>query len=493
MDVSTKAEAGDVVMARVARLEKELAEVKEGVAVKNSNGRYVPFKALRNGTVAVSDISSGLWCELKVEYNHLHWKLKGTQEWSKMASVGNRVVLQTPEMTEGKAIHAAKDLEVHSRTTLVMETREDEWAMRLFNTYIQLLLVKEGRTEREIPVLGDPFSSGLLLSGVIDQLQYSPKEKLLTLLDFKTRVKKCLPSRAQKAATALQLMLYKSLLDQMTTGFFQVHQLRDLDLDFNMPLSSGPVDHILNSGLGSLLFRDEGWTTFGGFAKSVCLLIAGLDLPLVGPMLVHYIHQGSMETIGVEPVEYDEDEMRRHLEHSLAFWKGTRLSQGVEVEEAWKCKTCQFRDVCVWRLRRCCRVASTPLCDVTSTPLCDVNHVTNTPLCDVTSTPLCDANHVTSTPLYDVNHVTSTPLCDANHVTSTPLCDANHVTSTPLCDVNHVTSTPLCDVKHVTSTPLCDVNHVTSTPLCDMRECKRDFSPVSIPDVKDDILDELFK
>ena len=39
-----------------------------------------------------------------------------------------------------------------------------------------------------------------------------------------------------------------------------------------------------------------------------------------------------METIGVEPVEYDEDEMRRHLEHSLAFWKGTRLSQGMEVE-----------------------------------------------------------------------------------------------------------------------------------------------------------------
>lgn len=86
----------------------ELAEVKEAVTVKNSNGRYVPFKTLRNGTVAVSDISSGLWCELKVEYNHFHWKLKKTQEWSKMASIGNEVVLQTPEMKEGKAIHAAK-------------------------------------------------------------------------------------------------------------------------------------------------------------------------------------------------------------------------------------------------------------------------------------------------------------------------------------------------------------------------------------------------
>lgn len=362
MEVTSNAEVEHEVIARLARLEKELAEVKEAVTVKNSNGRYVPFKTLRNGTVAVSDISSGLWCELKVEYNHLHWKLEKTQEWSKMASIGNEVVLQTPEMKEGKAIHAAKELEVHSRTTLVMETREDEWAMRLFNTYIQLLSVKEGRTEREIPVLGDPFSTGLLLSGVIDQLQYSPKDKCLTLLDFKTRVKKCLPSRGQKAATALQLMLYKSLLDQMTTGFFQVHQLRDLDLDFNMPLSSGPVDHVLNSGLGSLLFSDEGWTTFGGFAKSLCLLIAGLDMPLVGSMLVHYIHQGSMETIGVEPVEYDEDQMRSCLDHSLAFWKGERLSQGVEVEEAWKCKTCQFHDVCVWRLRRCCRVTSAPVC-----------------------------------------------------------------------------------------------------------------------------------
>ena len=246
----------------------------------------------------------------------------------------------------------------------MMETMEDEWAMRLFNAYVQLALVKSGRIEREIAVLGDPFGTGLLISGVIDQLQYSPKEKTLSLLDYKTRVKRSLPSGSQKASTSLQLMLYKSLLDHMTTGFFQVHQLRELGLDFNMPLSSGPVDHVLNSGrLGGLLFCGDGWTTFGGFAKSVCSLIADLDLPLVGSMVVHYIHQGSKETIGVESVEYHEDLMRGQLEHSLEFWKGGRQACGVEVEEAWKCRTCQFRDVCVWRLQRCCNVTRTSLKD----------------------------------------------------------------------------------------------------------------------------------
>jgi len=32
----------------------------------------------------------------------------------------------------------------------------------------------------------------------------------------------------------------------------------------------------------------------------------------------------------------------------LGFWKGEREPRGVEVNDAWKCRACEFRDECAW-------------------------------------------------------------------------------------------------------------------------------------------------
>ena len=50
-------------------------------------------------------------------------------------------------------------------------TKEDRWAVQLIDSYVQLASIMSGGLEREIAVFGDPFEMGILISGVIDQLQ----------------------------------------------------------------------------------------------------------------------------------------------------------------------------------------------------------------------------------------------------------------------------------------------------------------------------------
>ena len=244
-------------------------------------------------------------------------------------------------------------------------TMEDARAVQLIDTYTQLSSIKSatggvGGLEREISVFGDPFGLGVLITGIVDQLQYSPESRELTLLDYKTRQSKSMPGEAQKRGTALQLMIYKCLLDQLTCGATPVDVLsRHAKLDFDTVLSADPIEYIKQHGLLGILTSSDDTVspsdndiTFGRVVERVCKLIAGLDLPLVGTLLVQYEFQGTGEVIGVETVEYDEAWMKSQLESCLGFWMGTRKATGVDIEDSWKCNFCQFRDVCVWRMHK---------------------------------------------------------------------------------------------------------------------------------------------
>ena len=246
-----------------------------------------------------------------------------------------------------------------------MLTPEDARAVQLIDTYTQLSSIKSaagevGGLEREISVFGDPFGLGVLITGIIDQLQYSPESRELTLLDYKTRQSNYMPGEAQKRGTALQLMIYKCLLDQLTCGATPMDVLsQHAKLDFDTVLSAGPIEHLKQLGLWGLLASSDDKPspkdndiTFGRVVETISKLIAGLALPLVGTLLVHYEFQGTGEVIGVETVEYDEAWMKSQLENCLGFWMGKRKAKGVDIEDSWKCNICQFRDVCVWRMRK---------------------------------------------------------------------------------------------------------------------------------------------
>ena len=238
-------------------------------------------------------------------------------------------------------------------------TKEDRYAVQLINMYTQLATIQAGELEREISVFGDPFDCGVMIRGIIDQLQLSSDSRELVLLDYKTRLSKSLPTEAQRKGTALQLMLYKCLLDRITCGVTGSELLfKHLKLNSSRVLTRGPLGYIHQCGLSSVLSSSgssspgDTCVTFGRVANSIMSLVVGLGLPLVTSLVVQYEHQESGEVLGVDHVEYDECWMEREVGRNLKFWEGEEPAEGVEVEEAWKCNSCQFKDVCVWQLRR---------------------------------------------------------------------------------------------------------------------------------------------
>ena len=233
-------------------------------------------------------------------------------------------------------------------------TKEDRWAVQLIDSYVQLASIMSGGLEREITVFGDPFEMGILINGVIDQLQYSPESRELILLDYKTRRSNSLPSSEQKRGHSLQLMLYKCMLDFLLRGATQMSLLsQHANLVFSTPLTSGPIEHIRQCGLHSLLIGDNSKEVFfGEVAEGIGKLIAGLGLPLVSTLVVQYEHQATGEVIGIETVEYNEQWMKAELDTCFSFWLGKRPARGVDIEQIWKCDSCQFRDICVWRMQK---------------------------------------------------------------------------------------------------------------------------------------------
>lgn len=250
---------------------------------------------------------------------------------------------------------------MHEIVKVESVTKEDRMAIQLINTYTQLAAIKAGTVEREVFVFGDPFNQGVLVRGVIDQLQFSPGNNELVLTDNKTRRTRSMPGPEQRRGTSLQLMLYKYLLDYMCLGITKSTLLYEhLQLNQDASLSRGPMDYIRDCGLGSLFCDTSNGGTgpelaqlkFGTVANCIMTRIAGLSLPLVDALIVQYEHQESEDVLGVDTVEYDEQWMKAQVENSLEFWGGERAARGADIEDAWKCSSCQFRDICVWRLKQ---------------------------------------------------------------------------------------------------------------------------------------------
>lgn len=249
------------------------------------------------------------------------------------------------------------ELEVHERMVVQTVTPEDKWALQLLNTYKQLADVKEGKMEREIAIFGDPFNSGILIKGVIDQLQYSTDTQELVLTDLKTRRTHTMPRETQLLGHKLQVMVYKILLDGLTRGSTKMELLaKHLKLNFAARLSPSITDHISDLRLQSLFSSETPDDILGlkfkEFVHTVSKLIQGLDLQPVTSLVMLYESQATNEVIGKEGAEFDEDWAKEMLDSSLQFWRGEREPRGPDIEDMWKCEMCQFQNVCVWKKQK---------------------------------------------------------------------------------------------------------------------------------------------
>lgn len=276
----------------------------------------------------VTDLCSQNWCELQMVYGK---ELPGFLTPEKAAVLDS-----------GASIHLAKELELHDLVTVPITTKEDAWAIKFLNILSMIpTLQSEGRI-REFPVFGEV--EGVFLVGVIDELRYTSKGEL-ELAELKTRRRPVLPLSAQKKKDCFQVSLYKYIFDAMVQGKVTPASLiHHTQLCLDKPLGPSVLRHARQGGFSV--------KSLGDLMELVFLSLTLSDLPAIDTLKLEYIHQETATVLGTEIVAFEEKEVKSKVRHYVAYWTGHRDPQGVDVEEAWKCRTCDYVDVCEWRRGR---------------------------------------------------------------------------------------------------------------------------------------------
>ena len=226
------------------------------------------------------------------------------------------------------------------------------------------------------------------------------KEKMVYVTDIKTRGIKSLPGGASIRPTVMQLHLYHHMLENLAHGNLPLDLLADrykldtratfsdsfiaqvgsLNQDFFETASEqvgAAEDAITASQIASsqdsmeLLLKHNNlsslWTFMIQQFQETFLFqrtFSAQPTPTSTPQSIHdapslatrlspiltatYLSSTTSELLGSKSILFDAALLRTYLEENLAWWRGERDAKGVELQEAWKCRTCDYRDDCSW-------------------------------------------------------------------------------------------------------------------------------------------------
>lgn len=220
----------------------------------------------------------------------------------------------------------------------------------------------------------------------------SKKEKRIYITDIKTRQSKSLPSPNAIKPTILQLHLYHHMLENMAQGNLALEKLSErykfevdqmfsdsfiaqvgsLNQDlFETPSSSADSIEVLlqHNTVASLwshmldIFRDTFLLPVNETPTPTPQTLSELKPDTAQPtrlspiLTVEYLpawyqHRHGEATrnhsLGRKSFVFNAQYLKSYLEDSLTWWHGEREAKGVELQEAWKCRVCDFRDDCEW-------------------------------------------------------------------------------------------------------------------------------------------------
>jgi exonuclease V len=195
------------------------------------------------------------------------------------------------------------------------------------------------------------------------------------LCDVKTRSVRSLPSEAAFRPTKMQLMLYHRLLSSLavndvdfsilTTRYdldplgpfsdsfiAQVGSLNDdsfYETD-SVPNGSQELEHWSQDSMATLLAHNS-LSALWSFMISEFQNVLPLGTASLGNVLqAEYRKSDTGEVMGSKTFAMEEDVLKSYVGHEMQWWRGEREPQGVVIEEAFKCRTCEFADDCEWRL-----------------------------------------------------------------------------------------------------------------------------------------------
>ncbi|POS82707.1 hypothetical protein EPUL_006299 [Erysiphe pulchra] len=199
------------------------------------------------------------------------------------------------------------------------------------------------------------------------------------ICDVKTRTVQRLPSETGFRPTKYQLMLYHRFITNLLSGKLDIlslttHYRLDPERTFSdsflaqvcsldkpslethsqnncLPTSNNIQSHgqeplpilLVYNNLSSLwnFMLSEFQKTFPeGTASLSNLLKAEFRSNTIG------------DIIGTKTFLMNDGDLTEYLNHSMQWWKGERAPQGVPANEAYKCRSCDFAEICEWRLQK---------------------------------------------------------------------------------------------------------------------------------------------
>lgn len=199
----------------------------------------------------------------------------------------------------------------------------------------------------------------------------SERIRKIYLTDVKTRASTSLPAGASLRPTMMQLMIYRKILSDLCSNLVNadlifkrysldakayfsdslIAQLGSLDLNFRSdstestyaPIES-PVDTVVelltHNSLPELwqLMIQEFQITMQHGAESISKVLQA-----------EFRSQKDGKIIGTKMFAHGDAELEAYVSDEMKWWKGEREAKGVDVEEAFKCRICEFAEECTWR------------------------------------------------------------------------------------------------------------------------------------------------
>ncbi|KAF7942906.1 uncharacterized protein EAE97_006360 [Botrytis byssoidea] len=198
------------------------------------------------------------------------------------------------------------------------------------------------------------------------------------ICDVKTRGVRTLPNDAAFRPTRVQLMLYHHLLGSLATNSvdFGVLAAR-YRLDTSKAFSDAFIAQV-----GSMNDDDDGVyhdaleeqddSAPSSTQDSMSVLLAHNNLNALWSVMIsefqitfpdgagslgrvlktEYRSRDDGEIVGIKTIPMDNEELSSYLEEELRWWKGEREAKGVQLDEAFKCRSCDFAEGCEWRLQK---------------------------------------------------------------------------------------------------------------------------------------------
>ncbi|KAL0933394.1 defects in morphology protein 1 [Colletotrichum truncatum] len=382
------------------------SRVTEAPSIDSTNDTRSPlvrFRSFPRKPFTVTDLTAGTWCELQYFYTLTRLPF-GRKTRTAAMKQGTKVHQDLED-----EVHTTVRVEIASRVdgfglriwniiqglrTLreMGMTRELEvWGFvdgNLVNGVIDGLSYKDPDPELAERLRKEPGSQNQVAITDFFPSKKPSRGKIprVYLTDVKTRGTKKVPNSSSLLWPAkVQLSLYQRFLSEMAADkldYLRIFRRYNLDPDepFSdsfiaqigtlheelfevessdeeeyVPPSSGRTKNDIESDAAS----DHSTSNFIKYTtlrEVLPLLVSELKETFphgsdsVGRLLeVEYRYRGDGSLIANQTFTMDDHELDHYLGNTMEWWRADREPKGVQIEEAYKCRMCEFADDCTWR------------------------------------------------------------------------------------------------------------------------------------------------